>query len=155
MCFASINVGLKRIYEYGHPITGRPTKSETFGNYYKERGSYHFWCVGPSGEIIDPTPQQEPNPQRIVDKPVYIPWSPEKQEEVYQKEVATSNIMEIHPDDARAVLLRAANNPQALHCFINCLALEAIKHYKIVCGSMGYIVARTETQEVVVLDFGA
>jgi len=112
--------------------------------------NYHFWNIDDEGNIVDASPEPiGPNPSMIEDKRVYIPWSSEEQEKLLSRimSVVSEEELEDYAEDYY-------EEPQFQECFKNSWSVRKIKGYRMVCGSMGYVIGNEPSYKVVSLDWG-
>ncbi len=130
-------------------------------------GNYHFWCVDrETGKIIDNTPpSDEPDPRRIKEDPVFIPWCEEWQKE--QREYCENNLytkstnymgfpLSKEKVDDWMVKIVEEEEWRELKCFTNSYALwkSNPKRYHLVCGSLGWLLEDEPNYQIIGLDYG-
>ena len=113
-------------------------------------GNFHWWCVDNNGKILDPTPQPLPHPEAIDNNAIYIPWSDEEQNELFDRLTMAEWGGYPPPDQIDSCY----NYPQPKHCFENAIAKSMKDDLKLVCGSMGYIVREAKDYKEINLDYG-
>jgi hypothetical protein len=131
-------------------------------------GNYHFWCVDrTTNKIIDKTPPcLPPDPRRIRDDPVYIPWCEEwqrEQREYCENDLYTTSIdittgLPLTKEDIEdwLVCMVEYNDYKERKCFRNSFALwkSDPKRYSLVCGSFGWVLGETPHNLIIGLDYG-
>ena len=131
-------------------------------------GNYHFWCVDrETGEIIDNTPQSAPpDERRIKEDPLFIPWCEEWQTE--QREYCENNLYTTSTGGFGGCLLSKEEVDDWLieiveyeeyrerKCFTNSYALwkSNPKRYRLVCGSLGWLLEDKPNHQIIGLDYG-
>ena len=131
-------------------------------------GNYHFWCVDrETGEIIDNTPQSAPpDERRIKEDPLFIPWCEEWQTE--QREYCENNLYTTSTGGFGGCLLSKEEVDDWLieiveyeeyrerKCFTNSYALwkSNPKRYRLVCGSLGWLLEDEPNRQIIGLDYG-
>lgn len=158
MCFGGLRLNMKP-YRYVSQFTS--PKPQTHYHIRKDLNSnYHFWNIDDEGNIVDASPEpMGPNPSRIEDKRVYIPWSSDEQQKVINRFLNEQAEMEhISIEEVKECLDEDANffyeEPQFRSCLKNSWAVRKIKGYRMVCGSMGYVIGEEPSYKVVALDWG-
>tara|TARA_R110000824_G_scaffold12640_1_gene55461 strand:- start:71 stop:604 length:534 start_codon:yes stop_codon:yes gene_type:complete len=151
MCLTSVTQ--LKPYKYISIYTkGLQNKVHTIRNL--KNGNYHFWCVNEKGDIVDITPPELPP---LNDKPIYIPWTKEEQEEQtkYCKEILFET--EFPEDELEETSHQINDNAmwEMKKCFRNSFVYSICNpNYKLVCGSFGHIVEEELDFKVVSLDYG-
>ena len=154
MCFGGMAIvnKPKKINKYYSKYTnGLKEKLHTIKN--MKSGNYHYWCVDKYNKIIDITPPQiEP----MNDKPVYIEWKKEEQEE--QTEYCKNYHIINNGEYGLMGFINTLNhtkNYKSGNCFENSYSLSYFnKDYRLVCGSFGFIDDETDKYNIISLDYG-
>lgn len=130
-------------------------------------GNYHFWCVDrETNKVIDNTPPSaEPDPRRIKEDPLYIPWCEEWQKE--QREYCIDNLYKNVKDWDGRVNTKEETDEwlsdiveyeyyEKSKCFRNSYALwkSNPKRYHLVCGSFGWLLEDKPNYQIIGLDYG-
>ena len=154
MCFGGIKMRSPTVLPiYKSVVRGFQRQ---FGTRPEDDGNYHYWCRDNDGNIIDPTPlPQGPHPERIVDEPIYLPWSQEKHIENTERVLKICPSLKLPSLQKQIALEDYYQNPKPLRCFMNAMALNHKKGYEIVCGSFGWVIGHTpKGEQVIAVDFG-
>ena len=162
MCFSSIYS--PKTYKYlGGEQYGAPGEGVPRSNYRTQTdtsvGNYHFWCVErATTTIVDNTPPTlPPDPRRIRNAPLYIPWCKDFQD--LQKDYCIDNFYRSHEVEmVEDFLQNVVENEEweVKKCFRNSFALwkSDPNKYSLVCGSFGWVLDETDKNLVIGLDYG-
>lgn len=154
----SIEVLKTKPYRFVSTYTSR-VPQKNYGTKMGEIGNYHFWNVDDEGNIVDITPSDlGHNPVRIVDKPVYFAWSEEDTQMIINRMMTEYDDIEGGEGLGAEMLNEYSQyqyeNPEFRGCFRNSWGCREVKGYKMVCGSMGYVIGEEKDFYVVDLDYG-
>ena len=146
-------------------------KIKFFSNYTKEGvdtvhtlkdnqlHNYHYWLIEKkTGKLIDPTPPQMDPIKGAT--PIYIPWSEEEQKEqmAFNLRVRLNELCIMGITLQEWIKGRIEGNVfEKKRCFQNCFTLNNYYRgeYKLVCGSMGWIMGENDDGVIGVnMDYG-